>query len=96
MTDFNASIRLGLDAVVLLRIVSAQTKDDWDWDCQLALIRSTGATFHDDKAWYLRVDGPSLTTDRLLPLWRAVAEYGTSVRIERIDAAADVLLNAGG
>lgn len=63
--------------------ITAGKQPELLWERQLDLLRSTKATF-EDGAWYLWTDGSSLTAPKLEPLWRAVLEYGASVRIDAI------------
>lgn len=83
MTNLDQPIPVDGDCAVRLRIGSARQNDDHRWNQQLSLIKSTGAVF-DNGAWYLWIDQPTLSTPQLEPLWRAVTEYGTHIRIDRI------------
>jgi hypothetical protein len=84
MDSRDSLIAVGESCRVGLTIFAGPQQDS-RWDEQIDLIRRTGAQY-EDRAWYLWLDGPTLTEPRLADLWRAVVEYGTTVRINVIEA----------
>lgn len=88
MNQSDTPIPLESGCAVRLSIALAPDRGG-EWDRQLELIKSTGAEY-EDYAWYLWIDEPVLTARHLEPLWRSVAEYGTSVKIDRIKPPARV------
>jgi uncharacterized protein RhaS with RHS repeats len=84
MDNRDSVVVVGEGCRVGLTIFAAPQRDS-RWDEQLDLIRRTGAQY-EDRSWHLWLDGPTLTEAHLADLWRAVVEYGTTVRINSVEA----------